>query len=82
MTPRDVDPLFPVGRVAKMLGCHPKTIDRLVARTTGNPFPSPTCWIGSRRLWAASTIQAWLAAEQERPRRFTLPRTQVGEVAP
>jgi predicted DNA-binding transcriptional regulator AlpA len=47
------------GTIAKLLGVHVRTIERLMA---GGKFPKPDARCGSCVLWKPSTIQAWLDA--------------------
>ena len=84
MITREVPQRLTVGQVAKMLGCHPKTIDRKLGSKGGsNPFPEPH-WIGLRRCWFRAQIEAWAQREAARPaseRRYNLP-TLTGAVTP
>jgi predicted DNA-binding transcriptional regulator AlpA len=73
--------------VAKLIGCHPKTVDRWlkVSAASANPFPAFD-WIGSRRCWIRSEVEQWLAVEKSRPlteRHSNLPpRRPAATVAP
>lgn len=43
----------------------PKTIDRWIKR---GAFPAPTHRLGGHRVWDREVIEAWEAAEREKPR--------------
>ena len=78
MSSREVPTRLSVGGVARVLGCHPKTINRKLAvrAASDNPFPEPTGWIGNRRTWLLRDVEAWATRENARPassRRFNLP---------
>ena len=47
-------------QVAKMLGCHPSTLDRNVSK--GN-FPAPEQFLG-RPMWRESVVRAYLESKK------------------
>ena len=69
MAAHEVVELVGIDWVERRLNRGRSTIDRYLR---AGRLAAPT-WIGSRRCWTVSQIEAFVAAEQDRHRKFNLP---------
>jgi len=69
MSAREVIELVGIDWVERRLNRDRSSINRYIK---AGKFEAPT-WIGNRRCWTIAQVERFVAAEQDRHRRFNLP---------